>query len=143
MADEEDKVDDFVQKYFSRDLLGEVCLFLQKNHECIFSNATLKRKIKQLSLRRRIPCYDIDAIRRKITEMLDGPNSNLRYHSVWHHLQMKVTTVPCKIVANLLKELDSQGVHLHHFHPFPYHLPSTLPLPIYMQDSGLLRCKSD
>ena len=42
--------------------------------------------------------------------MLYGPSSNLGYRSVWHHLQMKSTRVPRKIVANLLKELDPQGV---------------------------------
>ena len=62
------------------------------------------------SKKSRMLCYDIDAIRRKIAEMLDGPNSNLEYSSVWHHLQMKCTRVPRKIMANLLKELDTQGV---------------------------------
>ena len=88
----------------------ERCLFLERNHECIISIAILKRKVKQLGLRRRLPCYDIDDVRRTIPQMLDGPNSNLGYSSVWHHLQMKDTRVPRKIVATSLKELDPQGV---------------------------------
>ena len=55
-------------------------------------------------------CYDIDANRRKIKEMLYGRSSNRGYRSVWHHLQIKGTRVPPKIVANLFKELDFQEV---------------------------------
>ena len=42
--------------------------------------------------------------------MLDGQNNNLGYRSVWHHLQMKGTSVPRKKVATLLKELDPQEI---------------------------------
>ena len=81
-----------------------------------FSITPLKRKIKQLGLRRPMLCYDIDAIRRKITEMLYGPISNLGYSSVWHHRQMKGTRVRRKILSNLLKELDPQGVQERRVH---------------------------
>ena len=40
IADYEDKADDFIRKYFYR----EICLFLQRNHECIFRITTLKGK---------------------------------------------------------------------------------------------------
>ena len=42
-----------------------------------------------------------------------GPNSNLGYRSVWHHLQMKGTRVPRKIVANLLPSFSiSSSIHI-------------------------------
>ena len=57
-----------------------------------------------------MPCYDIDAIRRKVAEILDGPNSNLAYSSIWYNLQMKGTRVPREILITLFKELDPRGV---------------------------------
>ena len=36
--EEEDKVDDFIRKYFFKGFTyREICLFIQRNHECIFS----------------------------------------------------------------------------------------------------------
>ena len=66
MAAEEDRMDDFMQKdFFKGFTYREICMFLERNHDCVVSITTLKRKVKQLGLRRRMPCYNIDAIRRK------------------------------------------------------------------------------
>eukprot|EP00794_Sanderia_malayensis_P018747 gene18747-20636_t len=74
MADEENNMDDLIRKYFFKEFTyKEIRLFLQRNHECVVSISTLKRKIKQLGLRRRMPDYDIDTVKAKITQMLDGP----------------------------------------------------------------------
>eukprot|EP00794_Sanderia_malayensis_P011648 gene11648-12846_t len=110
MADEENNMDDLIRKYFVKGFTyKEIRLFPQRNHECVVSISTVKRKVKQLGLRRRMPDYDIDTLRAKITQMLDGPNSNLGYRAVWHDLQMNGMRVPCNIVANLLQRLDPQG----------------------------------
>ena len=107
MGADDDTVDDLIRKYLFKGFrYREICLFLERNHEGVVSITTLKRRAKQLGLRRRLPCYDIDATMRAITQVLDGPNSNLGYRSVWPHLQMKGTRVPRNIVATLLKELD-------------------------------------
>ena len=72
MAAEEDRMDDFIQKdFFKGFTYREICMFLERNHECVVSITTLKRKVKQLGLRRRMPCYNIDAIRRK--NSMDDP----------------------------------------------------------------------
>ena len=74
MAAEEDRMDDFIQKdFFKGFTYREICIFLERNHECVVSITTLKRKVKQLGFRRRMPCYNINAIRRNIAEMLDDP----------------------------------------------------------------------
>ena len=66
MAAEEDRMDDFIQKdFFKGFTYREICMFLERNHDYVVSITTLKRKVKQLGLRRRMPCYNIDAIRRK------------------------------------------------------------------------------
>ena len=88
----------------------EICLFLRRNHECNISLSTLKRKINQLDLRRRMPDYDMDVVRATVSEMLDGPQSNIGLRAVWHDLQMRGIRVPRNTVANLLRELDPQGV---------------------------------
>ena len=47
-------------------------MFFERNHKCVVNITTLTRKVKQ-RLRRGMPCYNIDAIRRKLAEMLDDP----------------------------------------------------------------------
>ena len=111
MTDEEHRMDELIRTYFFKGFTyKEICLFLQESHDCIISIASLKRKLKQLGLRRRLSHYAIDSVRAKIFQMLDGPNSSLGYRAVWHHLQMEGTRVPRKIVATLLQEIDPQGV---------------------------------
>lgn len=84
MAAKEDAVDDLIRKYLVKKFKYiEIRLSIERNHEFVVSIAIiLNRKFKQLDLRRRMPFYDIDAIRRTITQMLDGPKSNLGYRSV-------------------------------------------------------------
>ena len=57
----------------------------------------------------RMQRYNIHDVRGKTTEILNRLNSNLG-RAIWRHLEMKGTTVPRKIVANLLQELDPRGV---------------------------------
>ena len=112
MATRDDhNLDDRIREYlFMGFTYKGICLFLRRNHECNISLSTLKRKINQLGLCRRMPGYDMDVVRATVSEMLDGPQSNLGYHAVWHDLQMRGIRVPRNTVANLLQELDPQGV---------------------------------
>ena len=41
----------------------------------------------------------MDAVRATVGGMLDGPQSNLGYHAIWHDLQMKGIRVPRNTVA--------------------------------------------
>ncbi len=103
--------DDVIREYFFKGFTyNEICLFLERNHACNISLSTFKRKIKQLGLYRRVPDYDMDVVRASVVAMLDGPQSNLGYRAVWHDLQMRGMRVPRAVVANLLRELDPQGV---------------------------------
>ena len=111
MATRDDNLDDRIREYFFKGFTyKEICLFLRRNHECNISLSTLKRKINQLDLRRRMPDYDMDVVRATVSEMLDGPQSNLGYRAVWYDLQMRGIRVPRNTVANLLRELDPHGV---------------------------------
>ena len=83
-------------------------MLLQRNHGCIVSLRTLKRKIKRIGLRRRMPDYEMDAVRATVGGMIDYPQSNLGYRAVWHDLQMKGIRVPRNIVANLQIYFDGQ-----------------------------------
>ena len=57
MVADEDTVNDLIRKYFFKGFkYREICLFLERNHECVVSMTTLKRKVKQFGLRRRMPC---------------------------------------------------------------------------------------
>ena len=51
----------------------EIRMFLHRNHGCIVSLRTLKRKIKRIGLRRRMPDYEMDAVRASVGGMIDYP----------------------------------------------------------------------
>ena len=71
---------------------------------------TLNTKLCSLGLRRKNMDYDIDNIRLRIQQELDGPGCSGGYCAVCHTLKMEGIQVPRDIVRVVLKELDPQGV---------------------------------
>ena len=72
--------------------------------------STLKRRIKNYGLQRRNIEYELDAVRDVVRSLLDGPGRCRGYRAIWHTLQMNGMTVPRVVVAELLRELDPEGV---------------------------------
>ena len=94
------------QNIFSRDLHTEKYAYLFKEITIAFlALPPLKRKIKQLGLLRRMLCYDIDAKRQKLTEILYGPISNLDTTLFGIIIKLKVQGFPVKLWQIYLKYL--------------------------------------
>ena len=88
----------------------EILEFLKTHHGIEISLSTLKRRVKSLGLKRKNVNYDFNELRNRIRDMLDGPANLLGYRSVWHSLQRNGYRVPRIAVAQVLRELDPEGV---------------------------------
>ena len=63
-----------ISNYFSRGCTYEVITeFLAKFHGITMSVRTLKNRLKQLNLRRRLPSFDMAVVREQIMNELSGP----------------------------------------------------------------------
>ena len=71
---------------------------------------TLHTKLRDLGLKRKNINYNIDHVRRRIQQELDGPGCSGGYRAVWHTLKMEGIQVPREVVRLVLKELDPEGV---------------------------------
>ena len=107
LTDEEE----IIHFYFYRGFhYEEILNFLQKFHDKEMSLSTLKRRIKKYGLQRKNSDYDLDVVRDAVRSLLDGPGCCRGYRAIWHTLQMNGVTVPRVVVAELLRELDPEGV---------------------------------
>ena len=63
-----------ISYYFSRGYTYEVITeFLAKFHGIMMCVRTLKNRLKQLNLRRKLPSFDMDVVREQIMNELSGP----------------------------------------------------------------------
>ena len=103
--------EELIQRYFKLGITYKRILdFLSKYHGIELSMRTLNTKLCSLGLRRKNMDYDIDNVRLRIQQELDGPGCSGGYRAVWHTLQMEGIQVPRDVVRVVLKELDPQGV---------------------------------
>eukprot|EP00795_Rhopilema_esculentum_P004031 gene4031-20206_t len=73
---------------------------------------TLRYRLSAFGLSRRLAEYDSNDIRNRIAQELDGPGCIGGYRSTWHTLRMEGMQVPCRIVQDVVKELDPEGCDL-------------------------------
>ena len=69
----------------------------------------LKKRLKDLGLRRKSTEYDEDQVQARIQREIDGPGCMAGYRSMWHMLRREGFMVPRNDVANMLRELDPDG----------------------------------
>jgi hypothetical protein len=99
-----------IHDYFSQGYeYSEIILMLNNRHDIKISIRTLKRRLRAYGLKRREPDFDIDVVRQKIRDLINGPGCIAGYRQVWHTLRMQGITVPCLIVQKTLQELDPEG----------------------------------
>ena len=99
-----------ISYYFSRGYTYEVINeFLAKFHGIMMCVRTLKNRLKQLNLRRKLPSFDMDVVREQIVNELSGPGCQGGYRSMWHTLRLKGIQVPRHVVAELMREMDPAG----------------------------------
>lgn len=94
----------------------EICEILKTQHSINLSLGQLKRKLKQYKLCRNKVEFNSQSLRNSIIEIIDGPGSSWGYRSVWHALERKGIRVPRKAVAEILRELDPDGVEARKSH---------------------------
>ena len=102
-----------IKYYFSRGFeYQEILHFLHKNHDHHISYSTLLRRLKQYGISRRNPntLHQMDDVRKRVQEILNGPGSAGGYRSVWHTLELEGLRVPRVVVQQLLVEFDPEGV---------------------------------
>ena len=119
--------EDLIRYYFYKGFAYlDICRFLLQYHDIEMSLSTLKRRMKQLNLKRQNPEYNVDFVRNEIITLLQGPHSSRGYRSIWHSLQLNGTRVPRRVVELLLRELDPEGVaerRRHRLKSRTYHNP--------------------
>ena len=72
---------------------------------------TLKRKLKDLGLKRKAANHDENIIRELIKQEMQGAGSLAGYRYIWHVLRLRHhVNVPRSQVASIMKEIDPQGV---------------------------------
>ena len=102
--------EDLIRHYFNKGFTyEEIRLFLQTKHDIAFSLRTLKKRLCDMGLKRKNVAYDINNVRNRIQEEIDGPGCSGGYRSVWHTLRLEGMQVPRSVVQNTLKELDPEG----------------------------------
>lgn len=101
---------DIITYYFTKGFeYNAIVHFLSKFHQINMSIRTLKNRLRQYNLRRRLPTFDIEFVRDRILRELSGPGSSSGYRSMWHTLRMENIQVPRHIVEQLMRELDPDG----------------------------------
>ena len=76
------------------------------------SERTLRSRLRSYGLKRRQPDYNIDEIRELIQEKLRGPACMGGCRSFWHALRISGYQVLQRVVEQLMRELDSEGIEI-------------------------------
>lgn len=96
--------------YFSRGFeYKSIIHMLSKRHGIKMSERTLKNRLKEFGLRRKLALYDEAEVRRQIEQEMEGPGCMAGYRSMWHTLSMKGIRVPRRVVEEIMRELDPEG----------------------------------
>ena len=104
--------EDIILYYFTRGykyIYEAIVQFLAKFHGIKMCVRTLKNRLRHYELRRRMTPYDINIVREKIREEINGPACTAGYRSIWHTLHLENIQVPRCVVSELMRELDPEG----------------------------------
>ena len=87
--------EDLITYYFNRGFqYEEIIQFLGKYYNLSMSYSTLLRRLKQYGLKRRDQLTDdlFTRARVRISDIINGPGSAGGYRTVWHTLELEVST---------------------------------------------------
>ncbi|XP_028408713.1 uncharacterized protein LOC114531276 [Dendronephthya gigantea] len=108
-ADTEDE-QSLIEYYFSRGFKYKSIIdFLHKRHGIVISERTLRNRLSEYGLRRRSPNFNINDVRRVMSDLLNGPGKMGGYRSMWHALRTQGLQVQRRVVEHLMRELDPEG----------------------------------
>ena len=75
--------EDLIRDYFKHGYeYTEIVLMLKNRHSIDISVSTLKRRLRAYGLKKRQPDFDIDLVRQRIRDLLDGPGCIGGYRQV-------------------------------------------------------------
>ena len=112
-SDSEDDEESLIKYYFTRGFQYDAIVdFLSKRHGVHMSERTLRSRLRSYGLKRRQADYNIDEIRELIQEKLRGPACMGGYRSIWHALRISGYQVPRRVVEQLMRELDPEGIEI-------------------------------
>lgn len=104
-------MDEVLKTYFAKGFSYQnIIQLLSKYHNTNISLRTLQQRLSNLGLKRRNIDYNREEVRQAILDHCNGPGSCNGYRSVWHTLQLKGVCVPRRVVAEILREVDPEGV---------------------------------
>ena len=83
--------------------------FLAKYHEVKISLWTLKNRISSYGLARNNAQIDLQAVKLRIQQKLEGSGCMVGYRSMWHTLRLEGYVVPRSVVQAMLKEINPEG----------------------------------
>ena len=106
---------DLIEYYFKRGLIYKhITLMLEKHHNIVINERSLKSRLKDYGLSRR---HEVDdKLRRRIRDIIlleikNGPDSLNGYRTMWHILRIRNRiNVPPHVVETILREVDPQGI---------------------------------
>lgn len=103
--------EEIIERYFKQGFdYQKILCFLYQYHGIRISLRTLNTKLHYLGLKRKNINYNLDNVKTRIQQELDGPGCSGGYRAVWHTLRIEGMQVPRDVVRVILKELDPQGV---------------------------------
>lgn len=109
-ADEEKRQ---IEHYFFRGYsYRSIVALLSKQHGIEMSERTLKSRLRDYGLRRILPVYDLEKVKQRVAEELDGPGCMGGYRAMWHTLRLEGLQVPRHVVEAVVRELDPEGCRL-------------------------------
>ena len=100
-----------IEHYFHQNYKYEhIVVLLEIYHGIEMGIRTLKRRLRTYGLKKHQCNITIPALRRIITNELEGPGSLRGYRSMWHHLRISYGIIVRRdTVMQLIKEIDPQG----------------------------------
>ena len=106
------EVKELITEYFHRGYsYNAIVGLLEKLDGVRIHVRTLKRKLKELGLKRRGCNYDEDLLRGLIKLEMQGAGSLSGYRYIWHSLRLKHhVNVQRSLVASIMRETDPEGV---------------------------------
>ena len=112
-SDSEDDEESLIEYHFTRGFQYDAIVdFLSKWHGVHMSERTLRSRLRSYGLKRKQPDYNIDEIRELIQEKLRGPACMGGYRSIWYALRISDYQVPRRVVEQLMRELDPEGIEI-------------------------------
>ena len=110
--DNRHNIDNTIEEYFYRGYKYlDIVSLLAKHHGVQIHLRTLKRKLKELGLKRRETDFNKEIVRMCIEKEMEDAGSLVGYRYIWHALRLRHRLiVPRGVVSAIMRDIDPDGV---------------------------------